>query len=82
MNWSPVVWSVIGVAYVLGFVAGLYQNLIALIVAIVLSLIGGITAQVEGVAEDIKSVLLGFPSIGVPVITLALTGFGYLLSSD
>ena len=81
MNWSPVVWSVIGVAYVLGFVAGLYQNLITLVVALVLSLVG-LLIQFTDVAEDVKSTLLGFPAIIVPVITLALTGFGYLLSSD
>ena len=82
MNWSPVLWGVIIVAYVLGFIAGFFHSLLALIIALILSLVGGISTQFEGVAEDVKSALLGFPTIIVPVATLALIWFGYFLSSD
>lgn len=82
MNWSPVLWGVIIVAYVLGFIAGFFHSLLALITALILSLVGGISTQFEGVAEDVKSALLGFPIIIVPVATLALIWFGDFLSSD
>ena len=74
MNSDSVVWTVIGVAYVLGFVAGIAKDLGLLIVALVISLVVGLIAQFSGVAEDVKSKLGGHPWIVVPITG----GFGAL----
>ena len=82
MNWSPILWGAIIVLYIAGFVGGFIQYLITFIVAVVVSFIIGLIIQISNVAEDIKSWLLGFPVIIIPVVTAVLGYFGYRLSSD
>ena len=65
--------------YLIGFVAGIIKFYTTLIIAIVLSVGLGLFAQIDGVAENVKETLWGWPVIVVPVATAVLGAFGYLI---